>query len=278
MTTPKFQKDQFDQHVANGNYEVFTPEEVAVYYKDGIIKSLNGELQGDEKKEFVADCMSLNKAVLVDGDKETTVYFRKSVVSWEVAEDGTIMKGIAGVYADVPVNRLLGRVGEAYIPDEGFMKSLDDMEDSAIAKAMRTGRYADTAENRRLHRVGQPYNKRAGKGEPEEDGGGKKPAEKGEPSEKMKNILKEYASALKGAHYTSGSEKIDGKDVETLHVSGELDGHKVSFKLYGGNNAHFLESVDGDSDIDSDFEDFESLSELKKQVGYVVEGHEDDDD
>ena len=278
--TNRFPKEKFEQLAAENGYEVFTPDQIASYYKEGIEKSMANEMSEAEKKEFVADCMYLSKAVLVDKDgTENTVYFRKSQIDWEKAEDGTIMKGVAGVYADTPNNRLLGRVGEAYIPDDDFMKSLDNDTDNAIAKAMRTGRYADTPENRRLHRVGQPYKKRASKGEQEGDEGNKKPAEgKGEPSEKMKNILKEYASELKDAHYTSGSEKIDGEDVETLHVSGELGGHKVSFTLYGGNNAHFLESVDGDDDIDSDFEDFESLSELKKQVGYVVEGHEDEED
>lgn len=176
----KFSKEKFEQVAAENGYEVFTAEEVASYYKEGIQKSLNEQMSENEKKEFVADCMSLAKAILVDGGgKESTVYYRKSQVNWEKAEDGTIMKGVAGVYADTPTNRLLGRVGEAYVPDEEFMKSLEnDTEDNAIAKAARTGRYADTAENRRLHRVGQPYKKREGKGGAEGDD--KKPAGKGE--------------------------------------------------------------------------------------------------
>lgn len=175
----KFSKEKFEQVAAENGYEVFTTEDIASYYKDGIQKSLNEQMSENEKKEFVADCMSLAKAVLVDGEgKESTVYYRKSQVNWEKAEDGTIMKGVAGVYADTPTNRLLGRVGEAYVPDEEFMKSLENDTEDSIAKAARTGRYADTPENRRLHRVGQPYKKRAGKGGAEGDD--RKPAGKGE--------------------------------------------------------------------------------------------------
>lgn len=175
----KFNKEKFEQVSAENGYEVFTAEDIASYYKDGIQKSLNEQMSENEKKEFIADCMSLAKAILVDGEgKESTVYYRKSQVNWEKAEDGTVMKGVAGVYADTPTNRLLGRVGEAYVPDEEFMKSLENDTDNAIAKAARTGRYADTPENRRLHRVGQPYKKRAGKGGAEGDD--KKPSGKGE--------------------------------------------------------------------------------------------------
>lgn len=190
--TNKFPKEKFEQVAAESGYEVFTPEQIASYYKEGIEKSMNDQMSEAEKKEFVADCMYLSKAVLVDKDgAESTVYFRKSQVDWEKAEDGTIMKGVAGVYADTPANRLLGRVGEAYIPDDDFMKSLDnDTEDNAIAKAARTGRYADTPENRRLHRVGQPYKKRASKSgqEGEEKPAGKK-SEGGKLDEKtLKNL------------------------------------------------------------------------------------------
>lgn len=175
----KFSKEKFEQVAAENGYEVFTAEDIASYYKEGIQKSLNEQMSENEKKEFVADCMFLAKAILVDGEgNESTVYYRKSQVNWEKAEDGTIMKGVAGVYADTPTNRLLGRVGEAYVPDEEFMKSLEnDSEGNAISKAARTGRYADTPENRRLHRVGQPYKKRAGKGGAEGDD--KKPAGNG---------------------------------------------------------------------------------------------------
>lgn len=161
----KFNKEKFESVVAEHDFEVFSPEEVASFYKEGVMKSAQNELTDDEKKEFVADCMSLSKAIVVDNDgKESLVYFRKSQVNWETSEDGVLMKGVAGVYADTPTNRLLGRVGEAYIPDDEFMKSLENDTENSIAKAARTGRYADTPENRRLHRVGQPYKKREGNG------------------------------------------------------------------------------------------------------------------
>lgn len=317
----KFNKEKFEQVAAENGYEVFTAEDIASYYKDGIQKSLNEQMSENEKKEFVADCMSLAKAVLVDGEgKESTVYYRKSQVNWEKAEDGTIMKGVAGVYADTPTNRLLGRVGEAYVPDEEFMKSLEDNAEDSIAKAVRTGRYADTPENRRLHRVGQPYKKRASKGEQEGDESGKKPAggkgkaegddkkpagkgekkggldekgssksnknegqgkkeEKGKEDKsaslpkEMKSLWDEYSKVMKNA--TFEYEKGRGDEPDTLYVSGNLDGHNVKFSLYGGDNVHFLSSVDGYSDIGDDYEGFETVGELRGMVRAVLDRLDD---
>lgn len=156
----------FEQVAADNGYEVFTAEEVAAYYKDGLQKSINNELTPDEKEVFAADIAFLQKAICHDEEgKEVTRYFRPEQVNWEKTEDGVLLKGIAGVFADTPTNRKLNRVGEAFVPSPDFMKSLESEEiDEDIIKAMRTGRYADTPENRRLHRVGQPYAKREGKG------------------------------------------------------------------------------------------------------------------
>lgn len=161
----------FEQVAADNGYEVFTAEEVAAYYKDGLQKSMKNELTSDEKELFAADIAFLQKAVCVDENgKEVTRYFRPEQVNWEKTEDGVLLKGIAGVFADTPTNRKLNRVGEAFVPSPDFMKSLESEEiDEDIIKAMRTGRYADTPENRRLHRVGQPYAKREGKGTEETD-------------------------------------------------------------------------------------------------------------
>lgn len=225
--TNRFPKEKFEQIAAENGYEVFTSEQIASYYKEGIKKSINDQMSEAEKKEFVTDCMYLSKAILVDrGGSESTVYFRKSQVDWEKAEDGTIMKGVAGVYADTPANRLLGRVGEAYIPDDDFMKSLDnDTEDSAIAKAARTGRYADTPENRRLHRVGQPYKKREGRGGAEGDD--KKPAGKGEKdmSPLSKHTAEEYDTAAEGSQFNfySKNDQVGGvyrKDGKWIYFEG----------------------------------------------------------
>lgn len=164
----------FEETAVNNGYEVFTPEEVANYYREGLMKSRSGELSGQEKEAFVADVMYLQKAVCSDEENKNVLrYYRKKQVAWEEAEDGTILKGFEGVYLDTPENRRLNRVGQAYSPTADFLKSLtgdeskDDIMksiDSNILKAVRTGRYADTPENRRLHRVGQPYKTR-GKGD-----------------------------------------------------------------------------------------------------------------
>lgn len=149
----KFSKEKFEQVAVENGYEVFTAEDIASYYKDGIQKSLNEQMSENEKKEFVADCMSLAKAILVDSEgKESTVYYRKSQVNWEKAEDGTIMKGVAGVYADTPTNRLLGRVGEAYVPDEEFMKSLENDTGNNGLKPTVRGSWKDV-----LHGAPQAY-------------------------------------------------------------------------------------------------------------------------
>lgn len=148
----------FEQVAADNGYEVFTAEEVAAYYKDGLQKSMKNELTSDEKELFAADIAFLQKAVCVDENgKEVTRYFRPEQVNWEKTEDGVLLKGIAGVFADTPTNRKLNRVGEAFVPSPDFMKSLESEEiNEDIIKAMRTGRYADTPENRRLHRVVSP--------------------------------------------------------------------------------------------------------------------------
>ena len=161
----------FEQVAADNGYEVFTAEEVAAYYKDGLQKSMKNELTSDEKELFAADIAFLQKAICIDENgKEVTRYFRPEQVNWEKTEDGVLLKGIAGVFADTPTNRKLNRVGEAFVPSPDFMKSLESEEiDEDIIKAMKTGRYADTPENRRLHRVGQPYAKREGKGTEETD-------------------------------------------------------------------------------------------------------------
>lgn len=167
---------QFEQVARDNGYEVFTPEEIASYVKEGIMKSRSNELSELEKENFVSDMMYLQKAVVSDNGTPVTRYYRKEQVKWEVAEDGTILKGIEGVYLDTPENRRLNRVGQPFVPSAEILKAIISDDDDSIMKAMQTGRYADTPENRRLHRVGQPYKKREGKGgmAAEEGGAGKK--------------------------------------------------------------------------------------------------------
>lgn len=155
----------FEKVAAENGYEVFTAEEIAAYYKDGLRKSINNELTNEEKEIFTADIAFLQKSICHDENgKEVVRYYRPEQVKWEQAEDGTILKGIEGVYLDTPTNRKLNRVGAAYTAPSDILKSLvvEEVGD-AIIKAMRTGRYADTSENRRLHRVGQPYGNKSEK-------------------------------------------------------------------------------------------------------------------
>lgn len=155
----------FEKVAAENGYEVFTAEEIAAYYKDGLRKSINNELTNEEKEIFTADIAFLQKSICHDENgKEVVRYYRPEQVKWEQAEDGTILKGIEGVYLDTPTNRKLNRVGAAYTAPSDILKSLAVEEvGDAIIKAMRTGRYADTSENRRLHRVGQPYGNKSEK-------------------------------------------------------------------------------------------------------------------
>lgn len=110
----------FEQVAADNGYEVFTAEEVAAYYKDGLQKSMKNELTSDEKELFAADIAFLQKAICIDENgKEVTRYFRPEQVNWEKTEDGVLLKGIAGVFADTPTNRKLNRVGQPYAKREG---------------------------------------------------------------------------------------------------------------------------------------------------------------
>ena len=176
---------QFEKVADDNGYEIYTPEEIASYYKDGIMKSRNSEFDEREKEVFTTDLIYLQKAVCSDEQGNDVIrYYRKKQVDWEQAEDGTIMKGFEGVYLDTAENRRLNRVGQAFVPSKDFLKSIDGEEgdlyksiDSDILKAMRTGRYADTPENRRLHRVGQPYKTRAKKAGGEEEKSGKDDSE-----------------------------------------------------------------------------------------------------
>lgn len=275
----KFSKEKFEQVAAENGYEVFTAEDIASYYREGIQKSLNDQMSENEKKEFIADCMSLAKAILVDGEgKESTVYYRKSQVNWEKAEDGTIMKGVAGVYADTPTNRLFGRVGEAYVPDEEFMKSLENDAEDSIAKAARTGRYADTPENRRLHRVGQPYKKREGKGGEKEDDGYDSPAiVAGNSRHALESALGgklKWNEVDDGVYAIEGGE--DGRNKQLGNFGITIDttdkkypGGKVT--LYDVESGNDIKTVNGNS-----YNDVKKLGEeIKSKVGG---GSKDDDD
>ena len=93
----------FEETARNNGYEVFTPDEVASYCKEGIMKSRANELTAEEKEAFVADVMYLQKAVCADEEgKDVIRFYRPKQVEWETAADGTVMKGLEGVYRDTP--------------------------------------------------------------------------------------------------------------------------------------------------------------------------------
>lgn len=155
----------FNETAEKNNFEVFSADEVASYYKEGLMKSMNNQLNKAEKDEFVTTIKFLNKAVCIDeSGNEVTLYFRKSQVQFDTDKNGDIMKSMTGTYTDTPENRALNRVGKEYAPTDDFEKSLMD-----IIK----GRYVDNAKNRRLHRVGQEYGGRKGGPEADEKGGKK---------------------------------------------------------------------------------------------------------
>ena len=164
FTMKKILLSTFEKTAADNGYEVFTAEEIASYYKEGLQKSMKNELSQAEKDEFTTDIAFLQKAVCIDeAGNEVVRYFRKSQVNFDRAEDGSIMKSLKGTYTDTPENRKLNRVGKPYEPSNELAKSLID-----IVK----GRYVDNAKNRRLHRVGQEYG--GGNGGTDEEGGEKK--------------------------------------------------------------------------------------------------------
>ena len=204
----------FEKTAADNGYEVFTAEEIASYYKEGLQKSMKNELSQAEKDEFITDIAFLQKAVCIDeAGNEVVRYFRKSQVNFDRAEDGSIMKSLKGTYADTPENRKLNRVGKPYEPSDELAKSLID-----IVK----GRYVDNAKNRRLHRVGQEYGR--GNGGTDEEGGEKKRGvnrfstkEKQKIWDSMRTVDDEGAwdSAIEDHFGTEVLEKLSGMDEDT---------------------------------------------------------------
>ena len=136
--TRNISTSEFERVAVQNGYEFFTAEEVASYYREGIQKSMKGELSQAEKDEFVGDVRGLQKAICMDENgNAVTYYYRKSQIKWNVAADGTILKGIAGVYADTAENRKLNRVGKAFIGNVELIKSLysdeQGIKDSTLA-------------------------------------------------------------------------------------------------------------------------------------------------
>lgn len=155
----------FQETAHSNGYEVFTSDEVASFYKEGMMKSRSGQLSDAEIDEFIAEAMYLQKAVCCDKEgKDVIMYYRPEQVEWEVTDSGTVLKGLEGVFKDTPTNRRLNRVGEAFVPSEKFLKSLfEESEEGGLMKSIdlkediQFGCYSDTPGNRKLKRVGKPY-------------------------------------------------------------------------------------------------------------------------
>lgn len=272
----------FEETARNNGYEVFTPEEVAAYYKEGLMKSMVGQMDSANKEEFVSDIMHLQKAVVIDENgKETVRYYRKAQVKWEETANGIILKGLEGVYTDTPENRRLNRVGEAYVAEENVLKSILD-NDEDILKAVRTGRYADTPENRRLHRVGQPYKAREKKAGDEAKGEKKKTSNKNSSEDYTdKNIQKDIISSFKKVYPASSYNylnkvynyyKKSGMSVEeyTSLANGELKDNEIS-KM-----KEYFKSRDKGGEIKEDTDEYEeSERKRKKEFGEFMDSHKD---
>lgn len=118
----------FEETAKKNGYETFTAEEVAAHYKEGLLKSRNNELTPEQKDEFVADTISLQKAICQNEKGESVVmYYRKRQLDITEDADGNITKA---VYADTPMNRRLNRVGKEYVPSADFLKSITGSNES----------------------------------------------------------------------------------------------------------------------------------------------------
>lgn len=210
----------FEKTAVDNGYEVFTAEEIASYYREGLQKSIKNELSQAEKNEFATDIAFLQKAVCIDeAGSEVVRYFRKSQVNFDRAEDGSIMKSLKGTYADTPENRKLNRVGKPYEPSDELAKSLID-----IVK----GRYVDNTENRRKHRVGQEYGRK--KGGTDEEGGEKKRSENSFSSEEKQKIWDSMRTVDDEGTWDIAIE--DNFGTETLDRLSEMDEDKAMEKKF----------------------------------------------
>lgn len=260
----------FEEVASKNGYEVFTAEKVASYYKEGLMKSMSGQMGFTEKEEFASDIIGLQKAVVSDENgKETVRYYRKKQVEWETSQDGTILKGIEGIYLDTPENRRLKRVGQPYIASEEIVKSICEADEN-IMKAVRTGRYADTSENRRLHRVGQPYKTREKKGEETESkGGNKSSSEKiGEVDyEEVKNMI-DWMKDKNGLNwtYSDASKSVEFlKKVPNKYRSNERNVINSMRKTLNNLQSEFLKR-ENDKSSNKEEKKTEQKSDGKKET------------
>lgn len=200
-TTRKVSLAQFEEVAAANGYEVFTPEEIAGYYKEGIMKSQAGELTSAEKEAFVADMMYLQKAVVSDTEgKEIARYYRKQQVEWAKTEDGTLLKGVEGTFLDTPENRRLKRVGLPYVPNPDVLKSILLDEDNDICKALKSRKdYEDKEEVRkREEKTKEAEGGVKGDEKLHKESGKKNPEEDEDEVKKREAKLKEREAGIKG--------------------------------------------------------------------------------
>lgn len=134
--------ESFREVALNNGYEVFDEVQVADYAKDTMMKSQAGVLSKEDKDEFAVEMAGLMKAICVNKDgSQCTLYYRKPLVDWKVDNNGIVMKGITGTYADTPENRKLNRVGQTYVPSPDVIKSIygagkEDIEENKVDAEM----------------------------------------------------------------------------------------------------------------------------------------------
>lgn len=260
----------FEEVAQNNGYEVFTPNEIAEFSRVQMIKSVNGQMNDNEKLEFVLDMHSLQKAVVLNekGEEEVRYYRKKQVDFQKSVEKDGIVKSLSGVYTDTPENRRLGRVGLAYEPsDDEVVKSLVD-----IVKAQKTGYYVRNAENRRLHRVGMPYKKKEGGnvGNGGGDDNGKDDKLAGS-DKKLMNMAKESFETpddddtwfgVIEDHF--GEKAVD----ECLNEDGEADGNKAAkyiAKLPKDVVARTIQEVNGSANGDGTKDGGDTTAGIKNE-------------
>lgn len=142
----------FEEVAKNNGYEVFTPEEVAEFFRDGLMKSRENKFSQEERDEFVTDLIFLQKAVCSDeAGNDVTRYYRKEQVVWDEDPKGELLKSErTGRYADTAENRRLHRVGQPYAKREGGLQKKEDGEKDKSGKDTEKDALAyDVAANKR---------------------------------------------------------------------------------------------------------------------------------
>lgn len=103
-------RKEFEELAKKNNWETFTQRQVYQFSQE-LLKSVDPK----EREWGAIDFVSLNRQeVINDNLTKSVVFWREQQVIWDKAENGELMKARSGVYADTPVNRKKGIVGQKY--------------------------------------------------------------------------------------------------------------------------------------------------------------------